>query len=68
MRLKTYVGRPSTLGAIGKLLGVSEDSARTLALLGAVLGDPKVQGLLGQVHAAQMRANGALVLAPTPIR
>ncbi len=67
VRLKIYAGRPSALGAIGKLLGVSEDSARTLAMVGAVLGDPKVQGALSQVHAAQMRANGALVLAPTPL-
>jgi protease-4 len=68
VRLKAYSGRPSTLGAVGRLLGVSEDSARVLATLGAVLGDPKVQGLLGQVHAAQLRANGAMVLAPTPLR
>ena len=67
MHLKTYSGHASTLGTLGKLLGVSEDSAKTLALLGAVLGDPKVQGLLGQVHAAQLRSHGALVLAPTPI-
>jgi protease-4 len=68
VRLKTYSGRPSTLGAFGRLLGVSEDSARTLAVLGAVLGDPKVQGLMGQIHAEQLRSNGAMILAPTPIR
>ena len=68
VRLKTYSGRPSTLGVFGRLLGVSEDSARVLTTLGAVLGDPKVQGLMGQVHAAQLRSNGALLLAPTPVR
>jgi protease-4 len=67
VRLKTYSGHASTLGALGKLLGVSEESAKTLAVLGSVLGDPKVQGVLGQVHAAQMRSNGAMVLAPTPV-
>jgi protease-4 len=67
VRLKIYSGRPSTLGVVGKLLGVSEDSAHTLALLGAVLGDPRVQGLMGEVHAADLRSKGALVLAPTPI-
>ena len=39
-----------------------------LTTLGAVFADPKVQGLAGQIHAAQLRANGALVLAPTPLR
>jgi protease-4 len=68
VRLKTFTGRPSTLGAIGRLLGVSEESAHTLALLGGVLGDPRVQGLLGQIHAQDLRSRGALVLAPTPIR
>lgn len=68
VKLKTVTGGPSPLGAFGKLLGVSETSIRTLAALGAVLGDPKLQGFLGQVHAAQLRSNGAMVLAPTPIR
>lgn len=68
VRLKTYSGATSTLGALGKLLGVSEDSVRTLAVLAAVLGDPKVHGLIGQVHNAQLRANGAMVMAPMPLR
>jgi protease-4 len=68
VRLKTISGRPSALGAVGKLLGVSEDSASALALMGSVLADPKVQGLMNQVHAADLRAHGALVLAPTPVR
>jgi protease-4 len=68
VRLKTYVGRPSTLGAVGKLLGVSEDSARTLALIGGVLSDRRVQAAMGEIHTADLRSKGALVLAPTPIR
>jgi protease-4 len=68
VRLKTFVGRPSTLGLVGKLLGVSEDSARTLATIGAVLSDRRVQAALGELHAADLRSQGALVLAPTPIR
>ena len=67
VRLKTYVGRNSTLGVVGKLLGVSEDSARTLATIGAVLSDRRVQGAMGELHAADLRSRGALVLAPTPI-
>jgi protease-4 len=68
VRLKTYSGRASTLGLIGRVLGVSEDSARTLALMGSVLSDPRVKGLLNQVHAEDLRSRGALVLAPTPVR
>ncbi|MGZ3280801.1 MAG: signal peptide peptidase SppA [Caulobacteraceae bacterium] len=68
VRLKTYVGRPSTLGAFGKLLGVSEESARTLAVIGSVLADRRVQGVMSEIHAADLRSRGALVLAPTPIR
>ena len=68
VRLKTFVGRPSTLGVVGKLLGVSEDSARTLATIGAVLSDRRVQIAMGELHAADLRSRGALVLGPTPIR
>jgi protease-4 len=68
VRLKTYVGGNSTLGILGKLLGVSEDSARALATIGAVLSDHRVQNALAEAHAADLRSKGALVLAPTPIR
>jgi protease-4 len=68
VRLKTYTGRASTLGVVGKLLGVSEDSARTLAAIGAVLSDHRVQNAMAEIHAADLRGRGALVLAPTPIR
>jgi protease-4 len=68
VRLKTYSGHASTLGLIGRVLGVSEDSARTLALMGSVLSDPRIKGLLNQVHAEDLRSRGALVLAPTPVR
>jgi protease IV len=68
VRLKTYVGRASGLGLVGRLLGVSEDSARTLATIGAVLSDHRVQNAMADIHAADLRSKGALVLAPTPIR
>ena len=68
VRLKVVTARPNPLGAFGKLLGVGDDSVRTLAAIAAVLGDPKVQGLVSQIHAANLRAHGAMVLAPTPIR
>jgi protease-4 len=68
VRLKVVSAHPNPLGAFGKLLGVGDDSVRTLAVLGAVLGDPKVQGVMSQIHTANLRANGAMVLAPTPVR
>ncbi len=68
VRLKVVSAHANPLGAFGKLLGVGDDSARTLAVLAAVLGDPKVRGLIGEIHAADLRAHGAMVLAPTPVR
>jgi hypothetical protein len=40
---------------------------RTLATLGAVMGDPKVQGFVGEMNSVRLRQQGALVLAPTPV-
>ncbi len=68
VRLKRVTGNSSALGAFGKLLGVSEEGVRALATIGAVMGDPKVQGLMGQVNTVRLRQEGALVLAPTPVR
>jgi protease-4 len=68
VRLKRVTAGGSPLGAFGKLLGVSEDGVRALALMGAVMGDPKVQGLMSQANAVRLREQGALVLAPTPVR
>jgi protease-4 len=67
VRLKPVSVRENPLGALGRLMGMGEDEVRVLATLGAVLGDPKVQGLMSQVHAAGLRDRGALVLAPTPV-
>ncbi|MDB5460410.1 MAG: signal peptide peptidase SppA [Caulobacteraceae bacterium] len=68
VRLKRVTAGGSPLGAFGKALGISEDGVRALATLGAVMGDPKVQGLMAQVNTARLRQQGALVLAPTPVR
>jgi protease-4 len=68
VRLKTVSAHPSTLGAFGRALGVSQDSLRVLATLGAVMGDPRVQSLTSAVNQAQLRDQGALVLAPTPVK
>jgi protease-4 len=68
VRLKRITGGTSALGAFGKVLGLSEDGVRTLTTLGAVMGDPKVQSLMSQANAVRLREQGALVLAPTPVR
>jgi protease-4 len=68
VKLKVVRAHGSPLGAFGKLLGVGEDGVRAISVLGAVLGDPKIQGLMSEVRAANLRSNGAMVLAPTPIR
>jgi protease-4 len=67
VRLKRITAGTSPLGAFGKALGLTEDGVRTLATLGAVVSDPKVQGVLGEANAVRLREQGALVLAPTPI-
>jgi protease-4 len=67
VRLKRISGQGSPLGAFGKLLGLSEDSVRVMAMVGTVMGDPKVQGLLTQANAERVRQEGALVMAPTPV-
>jgi protease-4 len=68
VRLKRITAGTSPLGAFGKALGLSEDGVRTLATLGAVMSDPKVQAVLGEANAVRLREQGALVLAPTPVR
>ena len=55
-------------GSALQALGVSEGSLRGLAALSMVMSDPRVQSLTSALGQAQMRDQGALVLAPTPIR
>jgi protease-4 len=66
VRLKTVTGKRSPFEAIQKALGMDAASIRSLALAARVMGDPKVQSVLGQVSDAQARAQGADVLAPLP--
>ncbi len=55
--------------AIQKALGVSADSARTLAAAAWVFGDPRAQGILDRLAEAKLRGEGGgTVLAPMPIR
>jgi protease-4 len=65
--LKRVSAYASSLGAIGRALGVSEDSLRVLGALSAVMSDPRVQSFTQALTEADLRDKGALVLAPTPV-
>ena len=68
VRLKRVSPSASPLEALESVLGVSATSVKTLAAAAWVLGDPRAQGVLEELAQARMRQQGALVLAPTPIR
>ena len=65
--IKVVSAHPSTLGAFGRALGISEESLRVLGAISAVMSDPKVQSFTQALTEANMRDKGALVLAPTPV-
>ena len=68
VELKTVSANASSLSAIGRALGVSENSLKTLGTLSAVLAEPRVQSLTQALTQADLRDRGAgLVLAPTPV-
>jgi protease-4 len=67
-RLKRMTPNASTFEALEKILGVSASSARTLAAAAWVFGDPRAKGLMDEMAQARLRSQGAMVLAPTPIR
>ncbi|MBX3484132.1 signal peptide peptidase SppA [Phenylobacterium sp.] len=55
--------------ALQNMLGVSAQSARTLAAAAWIFGDPRAQGVLDRVAEARLRGQGhGTVLAPMPIR
>ncbi len=67
-RLKRMTPNASTFEALEKILGVSASSARTLAAAAWVFGDPRAKGLMDEIAHARLRDQGAMVLAPTPLR
>jgi protease-4 len=67
MGIKFVSGHASSLGVIGRALGLSDQSLNTLAMLSTVLSDPRLQGLTRTLTEADLRDRGALVLAPTPV-
>ncbi|MDP3174939.1 MAG: signal peptide peptidase SppA [Phenylobacterium sp.] len=66
--LKRMSPSASPLEALQQALGVSATSMRTLAAAAWVMGDPKAQAVMDELASARMRSQGALVLAPMPIR
>ncbi len=68
VRLKMLPARRSAFQALQQAFGAGADSAQTLATVSWLLHDPKAQMLLNQASDARLRSQGALVLAPSPVR
>lgn len=67
-RLKRMSPSGSPFEALQKMLGVSATSARTLAAAAWVFCDPRAQGILDDLAQERLRSQGAMVLAPKPVR
>jgi protease-4 len=67
-RLKRLTPAASPFEALQKALGVQASSARTVAAAAWLFGDPRAEALMDELAQARLRAQGATVLAPTPIR
>lgn len=68
VRIKRMTTQVSPFEALENALGVSANSARTLAAAAWIFGDPRAKGLLDEMAQERMRSTGAMVLAPTPVR
>lgn len=68
VRIKRMTTQVSPFEALENALGVSANSARTLAAAAWIFGDPRAKGLLDEIAQERMRSTGAMVLAPTPVR
>jgi protease IV len=64
-RLKPFTGTTNPFAAFARLFGASADSARLMAEVGELARDPEARAVLGRLHDAQLRQEGATVLAPT---
>ena len=67
VRLKLLPARRSPFEMLQQALGVSATGVKTLAALGWVMGDPRVQGLLEQAARARLGTQGSTVLAPSAL-
>lgn len=65
VRLRRMTPQATPFSAIAKLLGVESSQARALAAVGGVLDDPRARPVLDAVAESRLRAQGAMVLAPT---
>lgn len=69
VQLRRMTPSEDTFEALQKALGISANSARTLAAAAWVFGDPRARQILDQVSEARLRSQGGgMVLAPMPIR
>ena len=66
VRLKEIGSARSFWGSLGRAMSGTSSSMRTLVGLGGLLGDPRSQELMNQIHQAQLRTDGAMLLAPMP--
>jgi protease IV len=67
--LRRMTPSEGTLEALQKALGVSANSARTLAAAAWVFGDPRAEEIIDRAAEARLRSQGGgMVLAPMPIR
>ena len=67
VRLKRMTSSMSPFGALGRAMGADASSAfHGLVSLGRLTSEPHVQGVLDQVGQAQLREQGANLLAPLP--
>jgi protease-4 len=65
--LRRMTPSESPFEALERALGVSATSARTLAAAAWVLGDPRAEAVIERAAEARLRAEGATVLAPSPL-
>jgi protease-4 len=68
VRLKHMRSTASPFEVLERALGVSAMSVRTLAASAWLLGDPRAEAIMDEMADARLRGQGAMVLAPTPVR
>ena len=66
-RLQAMHTHLSIFEAISQTLGVSANSARTLAAAAWVLGDPRAQGVIDEMAKSRLGVQGTSVMAPAPL-
>ena len=66
VKLKRFGGPQSPFEVIGRSLGMTSASLRTLAASAWILGDPAAKNIMDQAMQARLRSQGANVLAPAP--